>query len=101
VPDTSAPNGVGGVLVTAVEVSESVADRKTLKTTQERYEMAREVAGVVGAWEWDILANKVYADARYAEMHNVAPEYAEAGLPVQSYTPPSTPRTASASATSP
>jgi len=87
VPDATAPNGVGGVLVTAVEVSESVADRKTLKTTQERYDMARDVAGVVGAWEWDIPANKVYADARYAEMHNVSPEYAEAGLPVQSYTP--------------
>jgi len=87
VPDATARNGVGGVLVTAVEVSQSIADQKTLKTTQERYEMARGVAGVVGAWEWDIPANKVYADARYAELHNVAPEYAEAGLPVQSYTP--------------
>ncbi len=87
VPDATAPNGVGGVLVTAVEISQSVADQKTLRTTQERYEMAREVAGVVGAWEWDIKANKVYADARYAELHNIAPEFAEAGLPAQSYTP--------------
>jgi len=87
VPDTTAPNGVGGVLVTAVEVSQSVAAEQTLRTTQERYEMARDVAGVVGAWEWDIKANKVYADARYAELHNVSPEFAEAGLPVQSYTP--------------
>lgn len=87
VPDASAPNGVGGVLVTAVEISQSVADQKTLKTTQERYEMARDASGVVGAWEWDIKANKVYADARYAELHNVSPEFAEAGLPVQSYTP--------------
>ncbi|RRN65023.1 PAS domain-containing protein [Caulobacter sp. 602-1] len=87
VPDASAPNGVGGVLVTAVEVSQSVADQKTLKTTQERYEMARDASGVVGAWEWDIKANKVYADARYAELHNVSPEFAAAGLPVQSYTP--------------
>lgn len=87
VPDASAPNGVGGVLVTAVEISQSVADQKTLKTTQERYEMARDASGVVGAWEWDIKANKVYADARYAELHNVSPEFAEAGLPAQSYTP--------------
>jgi PAS domain S-box-containing protein len=87
VPDPTAANGIGGVLVTAVEISQSVADQKTLRTTQERYAMAREAAGVVGAWEWDIKANKVYADARYAELHNVAPEYAEAGLPAQSYTP--------------
>ena len=87
VPDATAASGVGGVLVTAVEISQSVADQKTLRTTQERYEMAREAAGVVGAWEWDIKANKVYADARYAELHSVAPEFAAAGLPVQSYIP--------------
>lgn len=87
VPDAAAANGVGGVLVVAVETSQSIADRRTLRTTQERYDMAREAAGVVGAWEWDIAANKVYADARYAELHNVAPDYAEAGLPVQSFTP--------------
>ena len=87
VPDATAANGVGGVLVTAAEISQSVADQRTLRTTQERYEMAREAAGVVGAWEWDIKANKVYADARYAELHNVAPEFAAAGLPVQSFAP--------------
>jgi len=86
-PDATAANGIGGGLGTAVEISQSVADQKTLRSTQERYEMARDAAGVVGAWEWDIKANKVYADARYAELHNVAPEFAEAGLPVQSYTP--------------
>lgn len=87
VPDATAANGIGGVLVAAVEISQSVADQQTLRATQERYQMAREAAGVVGAWEWDIKANKVYADARYAELHNVSPEFAEAGLPAQSYTP--------------
>ena len=87
VPDASEPTGVGGVLITASEITESVKAARDLRTTQERYEMARGAAGVVGAWEWDIKANKVYADARYAELHNVSPEFAEAGLPVQSYTP--------------
>ncbi|USQ97065.1 PAS domain-containing protein [Caulobacter sp. RL271] len=86
-PDPTTPSGVGGVMITAVEISQSVADQKALRTTQERYEMAREAAGVVGAWQWDLKANKVYADARYAELHNVAPELAGAGLPAQSYTP--------------
>lgn len=87
VPDASAPNGVGGVLITAVEITDSVKAAEELRGAQERYQLAREAAGVVGAWEWDIKANKVYADARYAELHGVAPEFAEAGLPVQSYTP--------------
>ncbi|HJV43275.1 sensor histidine kinase [Caulobacter sp.] len=87
VPDATAPNGVGGVLVTAVEITDTVKAAEDLRGAQERYQLAREAAGVVGAWEWDIKANKVYADARYAELHNIAPEFAEAGLPVQSYTP--------------
>lgn len=87
VPDPEAPNGIGGVLVAAVEISQSVRAEKTLKVTQERYQMAREVAGMVGAWEWDMKADKVYADARYAELHNVDPALAEAGLPVLAYTP--------------
>ncbi len=87
VPDSSAPSGVGGVLVAAVEISQSVKAEQTLRATQERYQMAREVAGVVGAWEWDMKADKVYADARYAELHNVDPALAEAGLPVAAFIP--------------
>lgn len=87
VPDETAPNGIGGVLVAAVEISQSVKAEQTLRATQERYQMAREVAGVVGAWEWDMQADKVYADARYAELHNVDPVLAEAGLPVAAFIP--------------
>ncbi|ATC23802.1 PAS domain S-box protein [Caulobacter vibrioides] len=87
VPDETAPNGIGGVLVAAVEISQSVKAEQTLRATQERYQMAREVAGVVGAWEWDMKADKVYADARYAELHNVDPALAERGLPVQAFLP--------------
>jgi PAS domain S-box-containing protein len=87
VPDAGAPAGVGGVLVTAVEITEAVATKKVLRETEKRYRLAIEAAGGIGAWDWDIKANKVYADAAYAALHGLAPEYAEAGLPVQSYTP--------------
>lgn len=87
VPDATAPHGVGGVLISAVEITETVASAQKLRGAEERYELAREAAGVVGAWEWDIRANKVYADARYAELHGVVPDLAAAGLPVEVYTP--------------
>jgi PAS domain S-box-containing protein len=87
VPDAGAPTGVGGVLVTAVEITEAVATEKVLRETEKRYRLAIEAAGGIGAWDWDIKANKVYADAAYAALHALAPEYAQAGLPVQSYTP--------------
>ncbi|WP_227878886.1 sensor histidine kinase [Caulobacter segnis] len=87
VPDASAPHGVGGVLISAVEITETVKATQKLRGAEERYELAREAAGVVGAWEWDVRANKVYADARYAELHGVVPELAAAGLPVEAFTP--------------
>ena len=87
IPDAAAPNGVGGVLVTAVEITEAVETEKVLRDTEKRYRLAIEAAGGVGAWDWDIQANKVYADAAYAALHALSPDYVQAGLPVQSFTP--------------
>lgn len=87
IPDPSAPSGVGGVMVTAVEITEAVATEKTLRKAETRYRLAIEAAGGIGAWDWDIKGNKVYADAHYAALHGLSPDYAQAGLPVQSFTP--------------
>ncbi|WP_419252327.1 PAS domain-containing protein [Caulobacter sp. ErkDOM-YI] len=87
VPDASAPSGVGGVLITAVELTEAVETERTLRETERRYRLAIEAAGGIGAWDWDIKANKVYADAGYATLHSLAPELVEAGLPVESFAP--------------
>ncbi|MFT4253542.1 MAG: PAS domain-containing protein [Caulobacter sp.] len=87
VPDESAETGVGGVLISAVEVTGAVETEKALRDTQARYNMALEAAGGVGAWEWDIKANKVYCDARYAVLHQVDPALASLGLPAQRFTP--------------
>ncbi len=87
VPDDTAPTGVGGVLISAVEVTGAVETEKALRDTQARYNMALGAAGGVGAWEWDIKANKVYCDARYAMLHQVDPAFASLGLPAQRFTP--------------
>jgi PAS domain S-box-containing protein len=87
VPDQSAPTGVGGVLISAVEITGAIETEKELRDTQARYNMALEAAGGVGAWEWDIKANKVYCDARYAALHQIDPIFASSGLPAQSFTP--------------
>ena len=87
IPDAAAPTGVGGVLITAVEISSAVRTEKTLKTIQDRYEMALEAAGGVGAWDWDLKADKIYADPRYAVLHGLSPQEAEGGLPLERFTP--------------
>jgi PAS domain S-box-containing protein len=87
VPDASAPSGVGGVLVTAVEITEAVQTEKVLRDTERRYRLAIEAAGGVGTWDWDIKANKVYGDPSYAKMHALSPDFVDRGLPVQSFIP--------------
>ena len=69
VPDPSSPNGIGGVLVTAVETSERLRVEKALESkTQELFEANQRLhngqalyqsalaAGRMGTWETDLVA---------------------------------------------
>ncbi|MBU4436227.1 MAG: PAS domain-containing protein [Alphaproteobacteria bacterium] len=86
-PDASTATGVGGVLVAAVEITQAVQTERVLRDTEQRYRLAIEAAGGVGTWDWDIKANKVYADLFYTTLHSLSPDFAEVGLPVQSFAP--------------
>lgn len=85
VPDPTAATGVGGVLVTAVEVTGAVETEKILRDTQARYDRALDAARGVGAWEWDIQADTLYCDARYAQFHGIDPTLAAQGLPIEAF----------------
>jgi PAS domain S-box-containing protein len=47
--------------------------------------LARAVRGAVGAWEWDVLSGRLYADARFAELCSLDPVEAAAGLPTEAF----------------
>jgi len=85
-PDAAAPSGIGGVLIALSETTRRVRAEQALRASEERYQLALEAASGVGTWDWDILADKVYADARYARFHNVDPDRAAAGAPLADYT---------------
>jgi PAS domain S-box-containing protein len=84
-PDPDAPSGVGGVLIVLAETTRRVWAEQALRSSEERYQLALNAASGVGAWDWDILDDKVYADGRYATFHNVDPARAAAGLPLAEY----------------
>jgi PAS domain S-box-containing protein len=84
-PDPAAASGVGGVLIMLSETTRRVRAEQALRASDERYQLALEAASGVGTWDWDILADRVYADARYATLHNVDPERAAAGAPLAEY----------------
>ena len=76
--DPTAPTGVGGILVNAVEITDRVA-------AQERYELALAAAGGIGTWDWDIVNDRVIANSKFAEMYSVAPELAARGEKIETF----------------
>lgn len=84
-PDAAAPSGVGGVLIALTNVTRKVQAEQALRTSEERYQLALRAASGVGTWDWDIVSDKVYADARYAVFHGVDPDRAAAGVPLAEY----------------
>ena len=52
-----------------------------LGETQDRLRLARTLTGAAGAWEWNVEADKLYADARFAELYGLDPAAAGLGLP--------------------
>jgi PAS domain S-box-containing protein len=80
-PDPTTPSGVGGVLIALSDTTRRVRAEQGLRASEERYQLALEAASGVGTWDWDIVADKLYADARYASFHNISPERAARGVP--------------------
>ena len=54
-PDASAPTGIGGVFVTAVETTNRVLTEQALRTSEERYRSAM-MLGRMGSWETDFVS---------------------------------------------
>ena len=54
VPDVSAPSGVGGVLITAVETTKRVLSEDALRKSEETYRSAMYL-GRIGSWEVDFV----------------------------------------------
>jgi two-component sensor histidine kinase/PAS domain-containing protein len=54
VPDSSAPTGVGGVLITAVETTNRVQMEEALRASEEKYRSAM-LLGRMGSWEVDFV----------------------------------------------
>jgi PAS domain S-box-containing protein len=50
------------------------------KLSAEQLQLALAAAGAVGTWDWDLVGERLYGDARFALLHGLAPADAAAGL---------------------
>lgn len=61
------------------------ADRRELEVNRERLEFALDASALVGTWDWDVAADTIYADRRFADLYGVDPVRAAAGVPFGTY----------------
>ena len=85
VHDETAVNGIGGIFVTAVETTKRTQAEQALRASEERYELALSASGAIGTWDWDIVNDRVYANAKFAQLYSVAPELAAIGAPIANF----------------
>lgn len=73
------------VLVIVQEVTESIVIGRALEEYREKLDLALRASGMVGTWDWDIKANLVTADERFAALYGVSPGRAASGLPIEDF----------------
>lgn len=59
--------------------------RLELAANRERLQLALDVSALVGTWDWDVPADRIYADSRFALLYGLDPAEAAGGLPIERY----------------
>jgi PAS domain S-box-containing protein len=85
IDEESAAGGVGGALVLVTETTQLLLNEKKLRSSEERLEQALSAGNGVGTYDWDVQADRVVADARFAKLYGVDPARAEAGAPIAEF----------------
>lgn len=67
------------------DITEQHLTNEAFRRSEERLTLALEASGAVGTWDWDLLNDRLYSDARFARMFSVDPERAAAGAPAEEY----------------
>jgi len=75
---------VAGV-VAIVDIDQEKKAEEALRKSEERLQLALEASTIVGTWDWDIQADIVYADERFASLFGLDPGRAAAGTPVADF----------------
>jgi PAS domain S-box-containing protein len=63
-----------------------VRTRRELEESQRRLELALGASSRVGTWNWDVPADRLSADPRFAELYGVDVDEAREGAPLERYT---------------
>ncbi|MES1258219.1 MAG: PAS domain S-box protein, partial [Acidobacteriota bacterium] len=85
VPVFTAGGEVASVAGSTRDITERSKNEEALRKSEERLTLALEAGGGVGTWDWDIPADRTYANARFARLFSVEPERAGAGARLEEF----------------
>lgn len=74
-----------GFLAIVVETTARVQAERAYHRAREQVELALNAGAVIGTWLWDVPADRVTADSRFARTFSIDPAQAEAGLSVEAF----------------
>ncbi|MFN4097957.1 MAG: PAS domain-containing protein, partial [Sphingomonas sp.] len=84
-PIKDAAGTTTAIFVEANDVTERVVAEMRLRESEERLQLALDASNGVGVWDWDLVANRVRADGRFARLYGVDPAIADQGGPVDAF----------------
>ncbi len=83
------PTGVLAIVIETTAKNKAEQDRKKAEDayieSQRRLSVALDASHMIGTWDWDIVNDLVYSDARFATLFGVDPDMAEAGTPISNF----------------
>ena len=76
---------IAGLFCVTGETTARVLAERARAAADERLEFALSAGNGIGVWDWDVLNDRVTADARFAGLYGVEPELARAGAPINAF----------------
>ncbi|QDL93897.1 PAS domain S-box protein (plasmid) [Paroceanicella profunda] len=73
------------VLARVHDVTSKIRSEEALARNEERLELALDSAGLIGVWDWDVVADRIVTDHRFADMFWVDREEAARGLRAEAF----------------
>jgi signal transduction histidine kinase/CheY-like chemotaxis protein/PAS domain-containing protein len=76
---------IAGLLCITGETTARIVAERERKAADERLQMALSAGNSIGVWDWDIPADRVTADSRFATLYGIDPDRAAEGAPISEF----------------
>ncbi len=76
---------VAGMICITRETTAQILAEKDREDSRSRLDLALSAGDGIGTWDWDVAADRVTADARFARLYGVDPDRAAAGAPIAEF----------------